>query len=227
MKTLGDIAQQLTPRGEFFAIISICLGYPIITSQWMMTRLNDISSIDFTTDRLLFMIVFEVSSLFVAGYILSCRGWRLGRLNLEVSWKLSGAGILLLALYYVGYACLFHIFGVLTGSTQALIDSASKFTANAPASVVIWGSMINALFEEAVVVGYVVKALEKEGALFAIGVSTLLRFAYHTYQGPLAIVSILPLGVLFAFVYWRCARLWPLIFAHFLLDVIFFASRHS
>ena len=60
------------------------------------------------------------------------------------------------------------------------------------------------------------------GALlaFAVGVSVLIRLLYHTYQGPMAVAFIFPMGVLFAVAYWRRRALWPLILAHGLFDFI-------
>ena len=51
-----------------------------------------------------------------------------------------------------------------------------------------------------------------------IALSAVIRLSYHVYQGPIILVSILPMGILFAWLYWRTKRLWPLILAHAVLD---------
>jgi membrane protease YdiL (CAAX protease family) len=42
----------------------------------------------------------------------------------------------------------------------------------------------------------------------------------HTYQGLTAVVIVLSLGVVFALVYWRWGRLWPLVVAHAFFSLV-------
>ncbi|HUQ10090.1 MAG TPA: CPBP family intramembrane glutamic endopeptidase [Steroidobacteraceae bacterium] len=53
----------------------------------------------------------------------------------------------------------------------------------------------------------------------AINVSTGIRLLYHLYQGPIGILSVVPLGLIFGYAYSRTRMLWPLIFAHIVLDI--------
>jgi membrane protease YdiL (CAAX protease family) len=85
-------------------------------------------------------------------------------------------------------------------------------------AIVLLLIVVNSFFEEIVVTGYVVSALAKHGAAFAISASTLLRFLYHTYQGPLGTLSILPMGLLYAAVFWRWRNLWPMLVAHSIMN---------
>ena len=48
----------------------------------------------------------------------------------------------------------------------------------------------------------------------------MVRLLYHLYQGPVGVVTIVPMGLLYGFVYARTRQLWPLIFAHVLIDII-------
>ena len=77
------------------------------------------------------------------------------------------------------------------------------------------------LLEEIVVVGYLVTRLRQigltEGA--AIGASALLRGSYHLYQGWGGFLGNVAMGVLFAFVFSRTRRTWPIVIAHALLDI--------
>lgn len=52
------------------------------------------------------------------------------------------------------------------------------------------------------------------------GIATLLRFLYHLYQGPVAALSVLPLGLLFGTVFWKWRNLWPLVVAHTLANLL-------
>lgn len=79
---------------------------------------------------------------------------------------------------------------------------------------------MNAFFEESVTVGYVLNSMRHHGQLFAVSLSMFVRLLYHTYQGFVAVVSIVPMGILFAVYYSRRRALWPLIVAHFVLDFV-------
>lgn len=82
-------------------------------------------------------------------------------------------------------------------------------------------STVNGIFEELFVAGYIITALrESRGAWIAINVSTVVRLLYHLYQGPLAVLTIVPMGILYGYFYACTRQLWPLIFAHVLVDII-------
>jgi len=82
-------------------------------------------------------------------------------------------------------------------------------------------STVNGIFEELFVAGYIITALSAtRGMWTAINVSTVVRLLYHLYQGPLGVVIIVPLGLLYGYVYARTRQLWPLILAHVLIDII-------
>ncbi len=54
----------------------------------------------------------------------------------------------------------------------------------------------------------------------AIAVSLLVRLGFHTYQGPVGLLAIGLLGLLFSIFYLRTQRLWPVLIAHGVLDFI-------
>jgi len=58
------------------------------------------------------------------------------------------------------------------------------------------------------------------GMWTAINVSTVVRLLYHLYQGPIGIVTIVPMGLIYGYTYARTRQLWPLIFAHVLIDIV-------
>jgi membrane protease YdiL (CAAX protease family) len=71
------------------------------------------------------------------------------------------------------------------------------------------------------VCAYIVSALkERRGVAFAVNVSTALRVTYHLYQGAAGVISVVPVGLVFAYYYARNGKLWPLIVAHGILDFI-------
>jgi membrane protease YdiL (CAAX protease family) len=87
--------------------------------------------------------------------------------------------------------------------------------------VLVLNAIEAALLEEVVVVAYLVTRLRQLGLteLAAIGTSALLRGTYHLYQGWGGFLGNLAMGLLFGLVFVRTRRAWPIVLAHFLLDV--------
>ena len=56
--------------------------------------------------------------------------------------------------------------------------------------------------------------------LAALLASSLLRGAYHLYQGFSAGLGNVVMGLIFAYVWRRTGRLWPLIIAHGIIDSV-------
>ena len=82
-------------------------------------------------------------------------------------------------------------------------------------------SIVNGIFEELFVAGYIITALTaRRGMWMAINVSVVVRLLYHLYQGPIGVLTIVPMGLLYGYVYSRTRQLWPLIVAHVLIDII-------
>lgn len=92
--------------------------------------------------------------------------------------------------------------------------------------VLILSAAQNAFVEEFVVVGYLVLRLRQLGwgTGSVIGASAVLRGSYHLYQGLGGFVGNMVMGVVFAYVYRRWGRLWPLVVAHTLMDLVAFVG---
>ena len=80
----------------------------------------------------------------------------------------------------------------------------------------------NALLEEVVAVGYLIRRLEQIGWAggAALATSAVLRGTYHLYQGWGGFAGNLILGGIFGFIYLRWRRVWPLVVAHFTIDAL-------
>jgi membrane protease YdiL (CAAX protease family) len=88
--------------------------------------------------------------------------------------------------------------------------------------VLVLSSAQNGLLEEIVVVGYLLTRLERIGwsPAAALWSSSVLRGSYHLYQGLGGFAGNLLLGLFFGWLYQRSRRLWPLVLAHTLVDVL-------
>jgi membrane protease YdiL (CAAX protease family) len=88
--------------------------------------------------------------------------------------------------------------------------------------ILVLGALQNALLEEVVAVGYLIRRLEQTGwsARTAVVTSAVLRGSYHLYQGWSGFVGNLALGLAFGYAFQRWRRTWPLVTAHFVVDVL-------
>jgi membrane protease YdiL (CAAX protease family) len=212
--------RALPPAAEFVIVITICFGYFILVS--LLSAFGpaaETTAAVYDEASLIGLLLIEALLLGPAVLFLLLRGWRLADFELGVSLRSSGEGIVLFALTYLLFLVMYFGLAALAGNEDMFALGSSSYRPNLLVAVLV--SIVNPVFEEVFVVGYVIKALEgRYGATFAIGVSVLIRLLYHTYQGAMAVAFIFPMGVLFAVAYWRRRALWPLILAHGLFDFI-------
>lgn len=92
--------------------------------------------------------------------------------------------------------------------------------------VLVLAAAGNAWAEEILVVGYLLTRLRQLGWGENAGllVSAVLRGSYHLYQGFGGFVGNLIMGLVFGRFWQRTNRLWPLVVAHTLLDVVAFVG---
>lgn len=92
--------------------------------------------------------------------------------------------------------------------------------------VLVLAAAANAWAEEALVVAYLLTRLRQLGwgenrSLLA---SAVLRGSYHLYQGFGGFLGNVILGLVFGRYWQRTGRLWPLVIAHTLIDVVAFVG---
>ncbi|MDO3640207.1 CPBP family intramembrane metalloprotease [Mycolicibacterium sp. KC 300] len=87
-------------------------------------------------------------------------------------------------------------------------------------------SFANGWAEEIIVVGFLLTRLRQlhVNPMAAVVISSLLRGAYHLYQGFGAGLGNVAMGLVFGYVYQRTGRLWPLVVAHALIDAVAFVG---
>jgi uncharacterized protein len=88
--------------------------------------------------------------------------------------------------------------------------------------VLLLTAFANGWAEEVVVVAFLLTRLRqlRVNPVAALLASGLLRGAYHLYQGFSAGLGNVVMGLIFAYVWRRTGRLWPLIIAHGLIDAV-------
>lgn len=176
----------------------------------------------FTNAELLGTIIFELIQLGFLGWFLRIRGWTLEKFGLSFSWRATAAGLALLAFtYVVTLGAQFAAQIIFDYDIRAAIARAPKVDPDLSMQLVFLVSVVNGIFEELFVAGYIITSLtERRGMWMAINVSVVVRLLYHLYQGPIGVMTIVPMGLLYGYVYSRTRQLWPLVVAHVLVDII-------
>ncbi len=92
--------------------------------------------------------------------------------------------------------------------------------------VLILAAAANAWAEEVLMIGFLLTRLRqlKVGRYQALAVSAVLRGAYHLYQGFGGFVGNVIMGLVFGWAWQRTNRLWPLVIAHTVIDVVAFVG---
>jgi membrane protease YdiL (CAAX protease family) len=208
---------NLSATAEFMIVIVVAFGYMLIASFLAIIEPNPEPPI--SPARLWSLIVFESTILVTLSWILRLRGWTLQVLGLAPSVRETFAG---LGLAVAAYAATLVTWTIVESVGPGLVQSARQTYLVSPGLnvvTVVAVATVNPVFEEVFVCGYIVAALRRNGQLWTGVISSVgLRLFYHLYQGAGAI-SILPIGLLFAFCYAWSGRLWPVIVAHAIVDV--------
>lgn len=216
---MREAIRRLSDRAELLLVTALCFSWFIVSS--LLVLLSGHRRFEMTSHAAAGAIALELLLLALSFFILRTRGWTLDRLGLRFSWKAAAAGIPLFVMYLLIYLVTATLLlQVWPGARYALTV---RYANSAPFWLLLLFIVVNSFFEESVVTAYVITALSRNGAAMAITASTLLRFTYHLYQGPLASISILPLGLLFGTMFWRWRNVWPLIVAHTIANVVAFA----
>ncbi|MQA16293.1 MAG: CPBP family intramembrane metalloprotease [Pseudonocardiaceae bacterium] len=92
--------------------------------------------------------------------------------------------------------------------------------------VLLVAAVANSWAEELLVVGYVITRLRQLGWAenSSLLLAAVLRGAYHLYQGFGGFAGNLVMGLVYGRVWQRTHRLWALVIAHALIDVVAFAG---
>jgi membrane protease YdiL (CAAX protease family) len=200
--------KRLSPRTEFLIVSLLCFGPFAARSIVELTERKTL--LLFNDRRALFILGVELVAGTLALLLLRARGWTASEFGLRISPGQTIGGVLLL----LGTDMMRTILMLSAPGASAATDVQVQLTW----PVLIALTAINPLYDELFGVAYVVRAAESNGAAFAITLSAAIRFICHLEQGPIAALTILPLGLLFATVYWKWRVVWPLILAHAVMD---------
>jgi membrane protease YdiL (CAAX protease family) len=211
---LRKAIQNMPDAGEFALVIGVSFGY----STWLAITDLFLEShgIVWSDLTIIQVLLRKVAQMLVVAFVLTIRGWGLHQIGFRLSWSAVLAGVPVLLSYWVLYVA--ASFLALRFYPLAL-DPHAAIIPQASVGLVLAETLVNSVFEESLVCGYVVSVLACRGVVLSITVSALIRMAYHLYYGPMVLIVILPMGLLFSLVYWKWRNLWPLITAHALQTI--------
>ena len=219
MNRLEEAIRRLPPGVEFLVVVTWAFGLPIFSSILSIGQTHDVAL--FTDAALVSNIFFEMLVAAFLVWFLRVREWTLAKVGLRVDLRGTLWAFALLAGCYALIFASELAAQLLPIDLHVLIDLLPKSNGKLSMEVVFLASVVNGAFEELFVAGYAITALSQaRGMWTAINVSTALRVLYHLYQGPLAFLTIAPMGLLFGYVYARTRQLWPLVLAHVMLDIV-------
>src|SRR6201991_401370 len=158
----------------------------------------------------------------LAVYLLWRSGFGLAQIGLgKLRWRpdvLGGLGLAaLIGLPGLGLYVVARALGL-----SAHVEPAELYATWWRIPVLLLTAFANGWAEEVIVVAFLMTRLHqlRVNPVAAVLASAVLRGAYHLYQGFSAGLGNVAMGLVFAYVWRRTGRLWPLIVAHGIIDSV-------
>ena len=210
--------QSLSPSAEFAIVVLVAFGYVIVIS--VLAAFGRYPQAGQLTDRhLITLLIYELALLALLLGFLRLRGWTLDRFGIRIGAVETLTGFALAGAAYLAYVLLVYAVYAVWPRAAYAITSPHVSSTGISLATVIAVSIINPVFEEIFVCGYVIAALQKSrNPWLGVHVSVAIRLLYHLYQGAIAAVGVVPFGLIVSLWYRRTGRLWPVIVAHALTD---------
>jgi membrane protease YdiL (CAAX protease family) len=226
---MNKLIKKFSPTTELIVILIIGFGLFIYSSTLSFFVVNSDYTHSWTyriTSQGHFSIlIYETIAFLIIIYILKVRDWKLWHFNLSFTIRLIWIALLIMLIRNfisnIGLKIL-EIFKVVDDTTVNHVQYGLEANWISILLIII----INSIFEEFILIGYLFKRLEKYHPVIIIGFSILIRQLYHTYQGWLSLAMILPTGLVFGYYYYKFKKLWPVIIAHGFSNLIAFLGMH-
>ena len=204
---------------EFILVLIIGFGRSIyLSTNDLINQLNGFPAPVFEKTAFYYLAAEEITALPLILFFLKYRNWTLKDFNLEFKFNMFGIALILVILRLTINLVTILIINFL----HLNIERASPVTSHADITGIILIIIINSIFEELLVVGYIFKRLENLHPAIIIAISFIIRESYHTYQGLGYLPFSFSLAFVFGLYYIKYKKIWPLIIAHGLGNAINF-----
>lgn len=183
LRYLNKWVQRASPKFEFLIVILIAFGYFVIGSLFsLFFRPENV----LITDRdLTFLLLYEPIVFFILGWFLTQRGWTLTKLGLTPSWKSTLIGVCLVPTGYAVYALVWILLALLLPEVQAVSYRESLSGTDISFWQIILVSVVNPIFENVFVCGYIIQFLKNSNSLWiALIASTAIRTLCSLSRSP-------------------------------------------
>ncbi|GAA2753071.1 type II CAAX endopeptidase family protein [Kitasatospora cinereorecta] len=174
----------------------------------------------------LYYIARGLMPVVLVGYLLVREGTSLRVLGFDLTRKLSDLGRGALVAAAIGGSGLVLYLAAQAGGANLTVAPSGLPDVWWRIPVLILSAWQNAVLEEVVVLGYLLRRVRQLGWGWpaAIAASSVLRGSYHLYQGVGGLVGNMVMGVVFCLLYRRWGRVMPLVAAHGLIDTVAFVG---
>jgi len=211
---LGRYLKLLTPTDEFIIVVVAAFGVPLVINVYVAFLAQDTAPV-ITEAGLHSLLIDEPIILLGLAAFLYARDWTLETIGLLPTPRetLLGIGLaFVIAFVTMAFWLTVTLVGLPRPATPQVV--AGPFS---PLTIIAV-SIVNPIFEESLLSGYVVTALQRLTTWqIAVAGSIFLRALCHIYQG-FGVIFIVIFGFILAAWYARYGRLWPLIVAHVFYD---------
>jgi len=218
---------------EIVLVASLTVAPLIVHSAWDALHGSSLRYMEILVSdgNLLLTMALESGMLGLFLLFLRRRGWQPADLVIKIGGKTSALG---LGLWVIGELAtattvlsLFWLLFTLQAGHGSFLRFLIAHNPQIPRhgitvhwTTLVFSMIVNAYTEEILFMGYLFRQLAaRTGPAFALLLTVFLRVGCHTYQDPAHVAGIAMLFTIYALWYLRFRSLWPLIFAHIVLDV--------
>jgi uncharacterized protein len=182
---------------EFTIVILVAFGYPILVS--VIALFDSAPMPPIAASDLRHVLIYELIVIAILAPILRVRGWNLKVINIWPDLARTLQGVSLAIYSQMTFFALCLVLAIVMPQTLSSALTNPVATPGIGLGLLISAMVVNSIFEEVFVTGYVISALkDRYSARTAINVSVAIRLAYHLYQGALGVITIIATGPMFA-----------------------------
>lgn len=215
---------------EFTLVVLIVLGFFVHSAfSWASGEGGGTREIRYDTSDAVYLIVYELTMLILLTLYLRWRGYDWRDFGISTGLSHITAGLVMFIANYLAYLLLYRWFGAFLMSLNISVGSASfesagtSYVIDIAIPVLVLFTWINAMFEEFVLVSYSTSALGRHlPGLAVLAISVIMRLSFHFYQGPIILISILPMGIIHFVFYWYKRNLVAITLSHAIMDFLSF-----